>query len=146
MRRMHDGATRQRGVDLALAATQRAWARLESVRLASPSAIGANKAIRPTQLLQVIGTGGVRWEHLLKLRKASREAARVHIQNGWGCYAVGRSSLMLLRRDKTSLMLLTLNFPNKTLSSSVRGISCAGSYFRINRANSRNLPAYKSAA
>ena len=77
---MHGGARRQIGVDLALAASQNARTRLKSVRLASPAAIGANKAIRPAQLFQVIGASGIIREHLLKFGQTGREAARVHIQ------------------------------------------------------------------
>ena len=80
MRRVHGSARGQVSIDLALSAAQHARSRLKPVRLAGPSAIRANKATWPAQLFQIIGAGGIRWEYLLKLRKASGEAAWVHTQ------------------------------------------------------------------
>ena len=79
MRGVHSGARRQICVALALAAAQHRRTALKSVRLASPSTIETNKAIRPAQLFQVIGAGSIRGENLLKLWQAGREAAAVHL-------------------------------------------------------------------
>ena len=79
MRGVHSGARRQICVALALAAAQYRRTALKSVRLASPSTIGTNKAIGPAQFLQVSGAGSIRWENLLKLWQAGREAAGVHL-------------------------------------------------------------------
>src|SRR5712692_1642260 len=77
--RVHDGASRQRGVVLAATAAQHnratGW---KAVGFAFPSTFQAGKTIRPSHGFQVLSASLVGWENLLKLGKTRRKAAWVH--------------------------------------------------------------------
>jgi hypothetical protein len=82
MARLHDRSGRQRGVDLAAAATKHnRRARCEAVGLPDKSALWARKSARPTNGFEVVSARCIVGEYPLKLRERGGETANVHARN-----------------------------------------------------------------